>query len=291
MKKRVAALLIVLAAATASLMDSRGVGRRFRYPHYIALAGGRTHDRVVVGLDHIPIAVSDLQAAAERYRELGFTLKAGRPHDNGIQNQHAKFPDGTELELITAPEARDPLTTTYRRHLESGDGPAFLALYAPTMGRATERLEAMGQESLEYIFLGPRNHSPTDRPEHFAHANGALSLISVWLAGEDLSRERRLLQALGARLERAEVHVPDPLMADVARLPEGEVVLLPASSQLVVGRRIVGATVRVKSLASVHRLLGSRALARPRVSGGHRSSVFFPPAITHGLWLELREVL
>ena len=138
MKKRAAALVIVLSAARNGVSDAP----------------------VVVGLDHIPIAVSDLEAAADRYRELGFTLKAGRPHDNGIQNQHAKFPDGTELELITAPEARDALTTTYRRHLESGDGPAFLALYAPTMERATERLEATGQPSLEYIFLGPRNHSP-----------------------------------------------------------------------------------------------------------------------------------
>jgi catechol 2,3-dioxygenase-like lactoylglutathione lyase family enzyme len=68
---------------------------------------------VVVGLDHIPIAVADLERAAERYRRLGFTLKPGRAHKNGIRNQHAKFADGTELELITAPEGRDSLT----RHL------------------------------------------------------------------------------------------------------------------------------------------------------------------------------
>src|SRR5262245_2486202 len=89
-------------------------------------------DPAVVGLDHVPIAVANLEAAAARYRGLGFTLKPGRPHDNGIRNQHAKFADGTELELISAPEARDALTTTYRRHLEHGDGPAFLALYAPS---------------------------------------------------------------------------------------------------------------------------------------------------------------
>lgn len=38
MKRRAAALLIT---------DSRGVGRRFWYPYYPALAGGRTHDQVV----------------------------------------------------------------------------------------------------------------------------------------------------------------------------------------------------------------------------------------------------
>src|SRR5262245_66326123 len=96
----------------------------------------------VTGLDHIPIAVADLARAADDYRALGFALKPGRPHDNGIQNQHVKFTDGTELELITAPEARDALTTTYRRHLQRGDGPAFLALFAPRIPYAAERLAA-----------------------------------------------------------------------------------------------------------------------------------------------------
>lgn len=33
---------------------------------------------MVLGLDHIPLAVTDLDGATERYRELGFTLKPGR---------------------------------------------------------------------------------------------------------------------------------------------------------------------------------------------------------------------
>ena len=104
----------------------------------------------VQGLDHIPIAVNDLAAAADHYRALGFSLKPGRPHENGITNQHVKFRDGTELELITAPAARDALTTTYRRHLAEGDGPAFLALYAPVRDRAPDRLS----DPLQYTFFG-----------------------------------------------------------------------------------------------------------------------------------------
>jgi catechol 2,3-dioxygenase-like lactoylglutathione lyase family enzyme len=99
----------------------------------IGLVGPQIGDRAptIAGLDHIPIAVKDLEAAAARYRQLGFALKPGRPHENGIRNQHVKFPDGTELELITAPKAVDALTATYSRHLASGDRPAFLAFFAP----------------------------------------------------------------------------------------------------------------------------------------------------------------
>lgn len=232
------------------------------------------------GLDHIPIAVNDLARAAADYRALGFALKPGRPHDNGITNQHVKFPDGTELELITAPAARDALTRTYRSHLAAGDGPAFLALFAPGSDRGSLGLES---DPLRYVFMSGRNQSPTDRPEHFAHANTAESLISVWLAAADLSNERRLLERLGARIQTERVRVPEALDAPVARLMEGEVVLLPASRQLVKGRRIVGATIRVRDLEEAKRVLGGRG----QVSG---SSIFLPPALAHGLWLELREM-
>jgi catechol 2,3-dioxygenase-like lactoylglutathione lyase family enzyme len=104
--------------------------------------GPAAGDPIVRGLDHVPVAVANLEEAAERYRALGFTLKPGRGHDNGIRNQHAKFADGTEIELITAPAARDALTDTYRRHLTQGDGPAFLALFAPSVERAGARLDA-----------------------------------------------------------------------------------------------------------------------------------------------------
>jgi catechol 2,3-dioxygenase-like lactoylglutathione lyase family enzyme len=257
----------------------------------------------VAGLDHVPIAVADLEKAAERYRALGFALKPGRPHDIGIRNLHVMFPDGTELELITAPAARDALTATYRRHLAAGDGPAFLALYAPSPDTAAARLDAAGVRyrregrsfdfgddgPLRYVFLGARNASPTDRPEHFAHPNGAESLVSVWLAADDLVPERRMLSAVGAALSDADVDAPRPVTATVARLPEGTVVLLPGAHQLVPGRRIVGATVRVRRLEDVKRALGAEWAGLRVVERAGGSSVFLPPSMTHGVWLELRE--
>ena len=237
---------------------------------------------VVTGIDHVPIAVNDLERAAADYRRLGFILKPGRPHDNGIRNLHAKFADGTELELITVPAGRDALTTTYRRHLAAGDGPAFLALYAPST------VPAPGTGVPPYVFFGPRNRSPTDRPEYFAHPNTAESLVSVWLAGTDLAGERRLLSAVGATLEPQKAFVPDPVRATVAHLPEGEILLLHASRRLVEGRPIVGATLRVRRLDAARRALVRSGVAIRETPAVPRS-VFIPPEAAHGLWLELRE--
>jgi Glyoxalase-like domain len=240
----------------------------------------------VPGLDHIPIAVRDLEAAGAQYRLLGFTLKPGRAHANGLRNLHAKFADGTELELITADSVTDGVTEQYAAHLARGDGPAFLALYAPEPGSVAEVLAGsnrlrrggpylyLDSGQLDYLFFGPRNASPTDRPEHFRHANGAQSLVAVWLAGEDLSAERAMLEAVGARFGETESPFRGEGRVPVARLPQGDVLLLPGSRQLVPGRRIVGATLLVADLEAARRVVGGQG-------DGPQSAA--------GMWLEFRE--
>ena len=253
----------------------------------------------VLGLDHVPVAVGDLDAAAARYRQLGFVLKPGRPHANGISNQHVKFADGTEIELITAPAGVDALTRTYRRHLADGDGPAFLALFAPPAAAVDTVLEAAGfrvttqpslvalddQGPLPYMFFGARQRSPTDRPEHFVHPNTASALVSVWLAADDLSAERRMLSAVGARFEERTVFVPRPVRTTVARFAHGDVVLLPGQHQRVPGRRIVGVSVSVRDRRAAARVIGARAFAGEPSPG---VGLFVAPDTALGYWLELR---
>jgi hypothetical protein len=232
------------------------------------------------GVDHVPVAVADLDAAGDRYRALGFSLKPGRPHANGIRNLHAKFRDGTEIELITAPSGVDPLTRTYRAHLKQGDGPAFLALFTPQPG-VDRSLSAAGVRVPGYVFFGPRNASPTDRPEHFAHANTAHALTRVWLAADDLSAERRLLAELGARFRRGPVEFPDRVDAEIAEFDDGSVVLLPGRFQVVRGRPIAGITVAVRDLDAAARFAGASAR---RIT----PSVFVDPRDALGYRLELR---
>jgi hypothetical protein len=253
----------------------------------------------VSGLDHVPVAVADLGSAASRYQQLGFTLKPGRPHANGITNQHAKFPDGTEIELITAPQAVDALTKTYRTHLARGQGPAFLSLYAPLESTLRADLDRAGlaytrtsglvvarpAHSLGYIFFGQRNRSPTDRPEHYVHRNTARSLIGVWLAAADFSAERRLFGAIGATFSEEVVLVPDRTTATVARFAEGTVVMLPPAHQIVPGHKIVGLTVAVANRETTKGVVG---VLRYRSADEQDGRVFVAPAQALGYWLEFR---
>jgi catechol 2,3-dioxygenase-like lactoylglutathione lyase family enzyme len=253
---------------------------------------------VRIGLDHIPVAVRDLAAASATYRALGFALKPGRPHANGIRNAHVKFPDGAGIELLTVPAAVDPLSTKYADMIRAGDGPAFLSFHARDTTALHGALRAGGypfsdaggltdlqSPELGFLFWIQDNRSPTDRPEHFAHPNGATALGAVWIATDDGNALARLLVALGGRQERREVFAPDTVDATVVTLAEGEVFILPARHQVLPGRSVIGASFRVKDLPTVRRTLAAGGVS-PWTGPGSAERVVVEPSKAHGLWLE-----
>jgi hypothetical protein len=256
--------------------------------------------RPVVGLDHIPVAVGSLEQASATYRALGFVIKPGRYHANGIRNAHVKFPDGSGVELITAQAPVDPLTRRYVEFLAHGDGPVFFALRAPESSRLIAALRSgeyafsrngeittLGHPEFDELFFVRGNRSPTDRPEHIAHANGATALRSIWIATAAAVELERLLVRLGGTSARRHVGAPDPAVATSVSLGRGEVVILPASRQLVAGRPIIGAGFAARDLDLLARqLLAARVPAR--VDDGPPRRVLVPAGAAHGLWLEFR---
>ena len=89
----------------------------------------------LIGIDHINIAVKDLNSTIRLFVRLGFTVKPGRLHDNSIRNALIEFKDGKELELITADEPMDDLAKEYIDLISKGDGSAFTAFYVNSIGK------------------------------------------------------------------------------------------------------------------------------------------------------------
>ena len=229
----------------------------------------------IAGIDHMPFVVRDLDRAQASFRQSGFSIKPGRPHDNGLRTALVKFPDGSGIELVTSKTPVDALTRTYLELLQQGEGPGFLSLHVRDPKRLVAALDAAGLPyddrgdvprvplpGLEWLFFVGDNRSPSDRPEHFAHANGATAMSRVWVAPDDPAPLRRVLIALGATIESRKVAAPDPVDAEVAQLDNGEILILPPEHQLIPGRPIVGATFTARE---------SR-----------------PPRRVHGLWIEFR---
>lgn len=256
----------------------------------------------LVGIDHMPLAVNDLQRAADDFRRLGFAIKPGRPHTNGIRNQHIKFPDGAGIELITATLVTDEMTADYVRLMSQGDGAAYASFHTQDLAAVKARLQQLGEPyemhdsilvfsdpalSWLFIFEGS-NRSPTDRPEHFAHANTAEATVALWIASDHAARIRALFKALGARVRRERVYVPGPVEADVARLDGGELILLPGRRQLLPGRPIIGIAMRVRALAQAGEVLRVKGI-QPEAGQPPYPRILLAPRHAHGIWLELRE--
>ena len=270
---------------------------------WMLLAGVVRAAGPLVSIGHIPIAVRNLEAASADYRALGFTLKPGHLHDDSISNDHAKFPDGTELELITASEPRDGTAAQYLRMLTVGEGPAFLAFEWTDSAATRAALTAAGMKfregdfftladpRLDYLFFGGDNRSPTDKPEHFAHANTACSLLGVWLADAENAALRKLLRALGANFHDRDVQAPAHVKATDVSLARGTMLtLLPRSQRVIADRPIIGAVLMTRDLEQVARLAASAGRDHVRRSQGPGyHSLILPPAGTHGLWLEFRQ--
>ena len=77
--------------------------------------------------------------------------------------------------------------------------------------------------------------------------------------------------------------------ARVARLPEGEVLLLPGAAQVRPGRTVCGVTVSVADLAAVRAALASGGIPGAAcVEAADGNALVVPPEVTCGLWLEFR---
>lgn len=257
-------------------------GPAWKWAAAVLLAGAAGPPARLMGIDHLPVAVGDLDAAARQFRALGFTLKPGRAHDNGIRNMHAKFADGSYIELITASEAVDPLTKQYRAFLDEGEGPAFVALHVSMLDGTADLLRG----PLAILFFGTHERSPTDRPEHYVHANGAKSLARVWLAPDDPKPFVALFRRLGVPVKRRRVCLFRCVDAQTAAAPGGEIVLLYPEARQRPDRPIVAATVRVADLARTREwLAGTRVPVRTGADG----SLLVAPTNAAGLQLQFSE--
>lgn len=235
-------------------------------------------------IDHVPIAVRSLEEAERTYQRLGFRLKPGRSHANGLRNSFAKLPRGDYLELIS-PEsgATDEQTQRYVDQLVVGEGGSWLALKVDSLHRAAADLEAAGlpirlerygsafvtldfsAPRLRWIFLIEYLTPVEDLAELLAHPNTATGIETVWLAEHHHSS----LQELSPPLCFSRIGVA------------------PASSG---AATIRGLTLRVRSVDAAREVLRTGRLDLPIREDARGRSVLVPASEAHGTWIEFLEL-
>jgi hypothetical protein len=238
----------------------------------------------MLAVDHVPIAVRQLRDAEREYASLGFRIKPGRPHANGLRNVFIKFGDGSSLELISPERGPvDAQSGAYTTFLAEQEGGAYLALRAPTLDSLPGSIRAAiptgpvsrygtafatavpADPALQWVFFIEFTTPPADSDEILIHQNGALGIETVWVSQRVRAGERMVRK----------------------HLPPGSVAVAPGTA---VGPPIVGVTLRVRDAAQVQRLLASGpGLTLPLRTDGRGRSVRVPAVAARGIWIEFLE--
>jgi catechol 2,3-dioxygenase-like lactoylglutathione lyase family enzyme len=206
---------------------------------------------MLTGIDHLVIAVKDLEAARKSYTALGFTVVEGGRHTGiGTYNALIAFEDGSYLELIAFYEPRED--HRWFAPLQKGQGLVDFCLQTDDLPGDTAALRRAGVDigepekrnrvrpdgvDVRWVFSlarGPhRGVAPfiiadeTGRdervPRQRTHANGVTGVGTVTVAVDDVPKARRwyadVLGTPGRDVER-----PD-LQATGARFTVGPATL------------------------------------------------------------------
>lgn len=178
-------------------------------------------------LDHVIIAVSDLDQAVADYRALGFTTIYGGRHASGAtHNALVCFQDGTYLELLAPTgDPAQPGTTDFSPLLRRGEGLVGYALLSTALLADAGDWQARGanvgevsegrrlrSDGIELIWrtaaldggmspfliedVTPRNLRVPDDIQTVTHANGVTGIAKLEGADFDSLRGNQTLTAL-----------------------------------------------------------------------------------------------
>ena len=163
-------------------------------------------------IDHTPVVVENLRDASKQFEELGFLIKPGHEHENGINNNHIKFRDSTSIEIVEISESRDDITKSYLEHLSNGEGGTYLALRISSIDEMNKKLKKANidhkitklksftyitfpnEKGMNQIFLIYYNFR-NDSDGFTFHPNKSNGIKEVWIQGD--STTISLLDALG----------------------------------------------------------------------------------------------
>ncbi|MFV1885254.1 MAG: VOC family protein [Balneola sp.] len=231
-----------------------------------------------VSLDHVIVAVSDLGKAADTFIELGFTLKNGRLHRNGLNNKHIKFKDESSLELMTVQgEAKDDMAKAYQQFLNQGEGGIYVAFKAP-FDLVMEKADKLGisyqvsfgdpfsyltfeDEALRHVFFINYGISFSDPDSITTHRNNTQGIKSVWIQSSSVFIE--LLISLGADFKGI-LRTPDNKQNAVYRLNGYDYIIDESSDS---NPRVMGILFDTTEIPTLE---------------------WLPPSSTHGIWVGFR---
>ena len=191
---------------------------------------------MLLGIDHIVIAVSNLEAAMKSYEQLGFTVVPGGRHPVGTYNGLISLADGSYIELISF--YRDSPQHRWWKPLQRGEGLVDFCMQTDDLIGDTAKLRSAGVliddpvpwsrtrpdgYQLKWLLALAReghrgiapfliqDETPRDEriPRENRHKNGTVGIGRVVVAVDDLPTVRKWYRSVlgyeGMAVERRDI--------------------------------------------------------------------------------------
>jgi catechol 2,3-dioxygenase-like lactoylglutathione lyase family enzyme len=196
---------------------------------------------MATGIDHVVIAVNNLDQSIADFTSAGFTVVPGGVHGNNkTHNALIAFADGSYFELIAWLDPATASRTTWRNRLEDGEGFIDYALRSADLHDEVKRLRADGLDTpdpepggrtrpdgqrvewlnlrfdeVEHPWLPFYCHSTNDRSlrvpsgQDAVHPNGASGIASITIGVSDLAAAERDFAILAGVEYTPDLNLPE----------------------------------------------------------------------------------
>lgn len=157
-----------------------------------------------IRVDHIISVVADIEESIQDFEEIGFSVKRGTLHSNGLINAHIKFRNHSSFELMSLRgEPEDETASEYKALLEEKEGGVFIVLTGIKTDSLSSVLTVLGIEhntipgnlwnyitfpqssSLAHFFIIEYLYVSNDSEDILNHKNGSEKVSKVYVEGDE----------------------------------------------------------------------------------------------------------
>lgn len=252
-------------------------------------------------LDHIIIGSENLSETTELFRKLGFSIKDGKVHKNGIRNNFIEFADNTEIEIVEVKYPTEDFAIEYKNLISQNKFGLQFSLRVDVIENLKNNFSAINSNFVElqkgndystlsakginfelpifFIQFDKLNNSNTN---HLNHAKG---ITSVWFETKDIKKTARELVDFGFD-PIGNYYIPN-FTGKVVEFKNAnfKIVLIESDKY-----EITGITISVDSKSDLLKIINDNFDKNfLNKVFENRKSIFLPNEITKSIWLEFVE--
>lgn len=252
-------------------------------------------------LDHIIIGTNNLHEISNFFEKLGFSIKKGRLHKSGLQNNFIEFEDNSEIELIEIKNPTDNFTKEYEKLISKNSYGLQFALRVDDIENLKNNFTSLNsnftelQKGKDFSTLSSKNVN-THLPIFFIefnklnnsktnHENKTKGISSIWFETKYIKETARELVDIG--FEPIGNYSIPTFSGKIVEFKNASFKIILIES---VKYEITGITISLENKSAIKNILNknfNKTFSSKIIEKG--KSLFLPKEITNSIWIEFIE--